>query len=145
MSQNFMAGRVSPHSTASPVFNEKNVTLCDWFPCFVLNCVYQGCQNSRPAGLFRPATSFYVARESIWLSYKEKTYATLYHTLWSAYQYHKFLFLFAVLFIRRNWLAYDTQWFFHWWWLRGRLQRNKADLIKCSSTIDGKTRCSPFI
>ncbi len=31
-----------------------------------------GVSNSRPAGLFRPSTSFYVARESIWLSYKKK-------------------------------------------------------------------------
>ncbi len=42
----------------------------------------------------------------------------------SAYQYHKFLFLFGILFIRRNWLwcASDTRWFFHWWWLCGRLK-----------------------
>ncbi len=42
----------------------------------------------------------------------------------SAYQYHKFLFLFGVLFICRNWLwcAYDTRWFGHWCWLRGRLK-----------------------
>ncbi len=42
----------------------------------------------------------------------------------SAYQYHKFLFLFGVLFIRRNWLwcAYDMQWFVRWWRLRGRLK-----------------------
>ncbi len=49
----------------------------------------------------------------------------------SAYQYHKFLFLFGVLFICRNglWCAYDMQWlglgvwvFFGWWRLRGWLK-----------------------
>ncbi len=42
----------------------------------------------------------------------------------SAYQYHKFLFLFGGLFICRNWFwcAYDTRWFVHWWRLRGRLK-----------------------
>ncbi len=49
----------------------------------------------------------------------------------SAYQYHKFMFLFGVLFICRNglWCAYDMQclglgvWvFFGWWRLRGWLK-----------------------
>ncbi len=95
---------------------------------FVFFWTRAGVSNSRPAGLFRPATSFYVARKSIWLSYKRKKiiiilllYIVHYE---SAYQYHKFLFLFGVLFICRNWLwcEYDTQWFFRWWWLRGRLK-----------------------
>ncbi len=100
----------------------KWLIICDWFLLSKPRV-----SNSRPAGLFRPATSFYVARESIWLSYKKKkNYNLLLYIIHyeSAYQYHKFLFLFGVLFIRRNWLwcAYDTRWFFHWWRLRGRLK-----------------------
>ncbi len=37
--------------------------------------------NSRPRAKFRPATSFYVARESIWFL-KIKIYAALYSKLW---------------------------------------------------------------
>ncbi len=43
MSLNFMAGRVSPHSTASHVFKwkKKNVTLCDWFSMLCIKlCIY---------------------------------------------------------------------------------------------------------
>ncbi len=63
---------------------------------------------------------------------KIKTYMLLYIVNYeSAYQYHKFLFLFGILFIRINWLwcPYDTQWLwirgvgvFRWWRLRGGLK-----------------------
>ncbi len=108
-----------------------------------------GMSNSRPAGLFRPSTSFYVARESIWLSYKKNkinTYATLYHTLWKCVSipqvsvsicrsvYTQKLTLVCV------WYAMVFPLMMTAW----TAQRNKAEL-KCSSTIDGKTRYSPFI
>ncbi len=64
MSQNLMAGRVSPHSTASRVFKWKKPLLV-WlvfrvigFPCFVLNCVYQGCQTQGPRAYFGPPHHF---------------------------------------------------------------------------------------
>ncbi len=74
----------------------------------------QGCQTQGPRAYSSPP---HTQEHMIVLQKKKKI-------MKCAYQYHKFLFLFGVLFIHRNWLwcAYDTQCFFHWWRLRGRLK-----------------------
>ncbi len=153
MSQNLMAGRVSPHSTASRVFKWKKRYSCDWFfrvIGFSVLCIklcISGVSNSRPAAYFGPPHHFMWPARAYDCLTKTKQPMLLYIIHYeSAYQYHKFLFLFGVLFIRRNWLwcAYDTQWFVHWWWLRGRLKGIKL----CHQVLEHhrwKTRYSPFI
>ncbi len=141
-------GTGSPHSLHLVFLNEKTVTLCDWFSVLCIKLCISGVSNSRPAGLFRPSTSFYVARESIWLSLQKKKKPMLLYIIHYEVCINTTSFCSicrSVYMQKLTLVCVYTQWFFHWWWLRGRLQRNKADLIKCSSTIDGKTRCSPFI
>ncbi len=112
--------------------------------------VEQGCQTQGPRAYFSPPHHFmWPARayDCLTKKNKKKNSATLYHTLWKCVSipqvsvsicrsvYTQKLTLVCV------WYAMVFPLMMTAW----TAQRNKADLIKCSSTIDGKTRCSPFI
>ncbi len=90
--------------------------------------------NSRPAGLFRPATSFYVARESIWLSYKKKKKKLCYFISYimkvrintTSFCFYLPFYLYAEIDFGVHMIrdAYRIRCVgvFRWWRLRGRLK-----------------------